>query len=83
MGVVDYPDGTIEAIAVLVDYLEEQFTKRAIIAADLKAATKRKFPTLSSLLPPVKLKYDGAKAPQTRERTNLEISLPTSNNTIV
>jgi len=83
VGVVDYPGGVVEAIVVLVDYLEEQFVKRETIAADIKVATKRGFPTLSSVLPPVKFKHAGAKSPQTRERTKLEISLPTSNNVVL
>lgn len=83
VGDVDYPEGVVEAIVVLVDYLEDQFARREIITADLKQSTKRGFPTLSSLLPPVKFKHAGAKSPQTRERTKLEISLPTSNNAIL
>ena len=68
---------------MLVDYLEEQIANRGRIEEDLAKAAKRGLPTLSSLLPPVKLKHSGAKSPQTRERTRLDISLSTSNNLVV
>ena len=78
----DFPKGVVEAIVLAVKYFDEQYENRVEIAKEIKDTPKRGFPTLSSLLPPVKLKHSGSKSPQTREKTHLPLSLSTSNNDI-